>query len=413
MEGFDKDWTYVDASYRLITYTNLDPGDYVFRVKGSNNDDYWNEAGTSLKIIILPPWYQTTWAYLIYCLFIGSIIYFAWKEKLRRIRVRNEYEMSRFEAQKLHEVDELKSRFFTNISHEFRTPLTLILGPVKQIIGRIKDEKTKNELSLVHKNANKLLVLVNQLLDISKLESGNMKLQTVPQNIVPLVKALSSSFASFAERKKITLKFNSTENEIIVYVDRDKFEKIITNILSNAFKFTPEGGRIEITINKTDNYAIISVSDTGVGIQKEKISKIFDRFYQVDGSHTREQEGTGIGLSLTKELVELHKGKIEVESEAGKGSTFRISLPLGKEHLKPEEISEESLSQTLSKGEGLDSNAKFFKPDYFLDHLSPSGRGWERGRYLFFRFIWCWRNNNLFWRIIFQLFQQNFNSFFK
>ena len=201
MEGFDKDWTYVDASYRLITYTNLDPGDYVFRVKGSNNDGLWNEAGTSLKIIILPPWYQTMWAYLIYCLFIGSIIYFAWKEKLRRIRVRNEFEMSRFEAQKLHEVDELKSRFFTNISHEFRTPLTLILGPVKQIIERIKDEKTKNELSLVHKNANKLLVLVNQLLDISKLESGNMKLQTVPQNIVPLVKALTSSFASFARKK--------------------------------------------------------------------------------------------------------------------------------------------------------------------------------------------------------------------
>ena len=121
-------------------------------------------------------------------------------------------------------------------------------------------------------------------------------------------------------------------------LDRDKFEKIITNILSNAFKFTPEGGRIEITINRADNYITVSVSDTGIGIQKEKMSKIFDRFYQVDGSHTREQEGTGIGLSLTKELIELHKGKIEVESEAGKGSTFRISLPLGKEHLKPEEI---------------------------------------------------------------------------
>ena len=338
MEGFDNDWTFVDASYRLITYTNLDPGEYIFRVKGSNNDGLWNEAVTSLKIIILPPWYQTTWAYLIYFLFIGSIIYFGWKEKLRRIRVRNEFEMSKFEAQKLHEVDEIKSRFFTNISHEFRTPLTLILGPVKQIIGRIKDDKTKNDLSLVHKNANKLLELVNQLLDISKLESGNMKLQTVPQNIVPLVKALTSSFASFAERKQITLKFNSTENEIIVCVDRDKFEKIITNILSNAFKFTPEGGRIEITINREDNYLIVSVSDTGIGIPKEKMSKIFDRFYQVDGSYTREQEGTGIGLSLTKELVELHKGKIDVESEAGKGSTFRISLPLGKDHLKPEEI---------------------------------------------------------------------------
>ncbi|HSD63009.1 MAG TPA: ATP-binding protein, partial [Ignavibacteriaceae bacterium] len=340
MEGFDKDWNYTDAIRNLATYTNLDPGEYTFRVKGSNNDGVWNEKGASIKIIILPPWWRTNIAYIIYFLLAGSIIYYTWKAQLRRIRIKNEYEMSKFEAQKLHEVDELKSRFFTNISHEFRTPLTLILGPAKEILESTKDPRTKQNISLIKRNAGRLLGLVNQLLDISKLESGNMRLETIPLNIIPLLKAFVLSFTSYAERKQITLKFNSAENEIIVYVDKDKFQKIITNILSNAFKFTPEEGLIEVNVSRNDKYLDIKVSDTGIGIPKEKMSKIFDRFYQVDGSHTREQEGTGIGLSLTKELVELHKGKIEVESEPGNGSTFIISFLLGKEHLRPKEICE-------------------------------------------------------------------------
>ena len=161
--------------------------------------------------------------------------------QLKRVRVKHEFEMSKFEAQKLHEVDEMKSRFFANISHEFRTPLTLILGPVKQVIERTKETKTKEDLNLVHRNANRLLGLVNQLLDISKIESGNMKLQTAPINIIPYLKGLVLSFTSYAERKRISLNFVSDVNEIIVYIDKDKFEKIINNILSNAFKFTPDG----------------------------------------------------------------------------------------------------------------------------------------------------------------------------
>ena len=215
-----------------------------------------------------------------------------------------------------------------------------------------------------------------------------MKLQTSPLNIIPFLNALLQSFSSYAERKKINLVFNSLEDEIIVYIDKDKIEKIFTNILSNAFKFAPEGGIIEAAVKSnsksspkevayksvssppleeqgvgqsSNNYVCISIRDTGVGIPKEKIGKIFDRFYQVDGSHTREQEGTGIGLSLTKELVELHKGKIEVESEEGKGATFTIRIPLGKEHLKPEEICEQGLSQTLSKGEGFSEEIIFPK----------------------------------------------------
>ena len=386
MERLDKDWVY-SGTRRFASYPNLDPGEYIFRVKGSNNDGIWNEAGTSISIIITPPWWKTKLAYIIYSILIFSIIYFTWKLQVKRIRMSHEYKMTKFEAEKLHEVDELKSRFFANISHEFRTPLTLILGPVKQMIEQSKDEKNRNELRVVHKNANRLLELVNQLLDISKLESGNMKLKTVPQNIVPLLKALVLSFTSFAERKRITLKFNSAQNEIIAYLDKDKIEKIITNVLSNAFKFTQEAGQIAVTVQPTsrikfgtgsrpskggDNthlripssggdlevgykgtdrisFIEISISDTGVGIPKENVSRIFDRFYQVDSSHTREREGTGIGLSLTKELVELHKGTIAVESEEGKGTTFTISIPLGKEHLKPEEICEEAAEKEYEK----------------------------------------------------------------
>jgi signal transduction histidine kinase/DNA-binding response OmpR family regulator len=318
----------------------MPPGNYVFRVKGSNNEGVWNEAGTSISIIIAPPWWKTTWAYILYAAALLSILYLAWKMQVKRIRMAHEYEMSRFEAEKLHEVDEMKSRFFANISHEFRTPLTLILGPAKQIIAETEEGKIREELNVIYRNANKLLGLVNQLLDVSKLESGTMKLRTVPQNIVPLVKALALSFTSYAERKRITLTFNSTEDEIRAYIDKDKIEKIITNILSNAFKFTPEGGRIDVAVTREKDLVNVSISDTGTGIPAQKLPKIFDRFYQVDGSHTKEQEGTGIGLSLTKELVELHKGTIEVESTEGKGTTFTIRIPLGREHLKPEEVCE-------------------------------------------------------------------------
>jgi signal transduction histidine kinase/ligand-binding sensor domain-containing protein/DNA-binding response OmpR family regulator len=362
LENFDNDW--VDAgSQRNATYTNLDPGEYIFRVTASNKDGVWNTKSASVAIIITPPWWKTTTAYLLYLSTIIGIIYLTWKVQLKRIRIKNAYEMSRFEADKMHEIDEIKSRFFTNISHEFRTPLTLILGPVKQIAGKIKDEKIKEELNVIHRNARKLLTLVNQLLDISKIESGNMKLLTTPQNIIPLLKALFQSFCSHAERKKITLKFNSDEEEIIAYIDREKTENIITNILSNAFKFTPEGGRIELAVTskladikagakegtyKTPAFVEISISDTGIGIPKEKIVNIFDRFFQVDGSHKREQEGTGIGLALTKELVELHKGTIKVESIEGKGTAFTIRIPLGRDHLKQDEIIDQVIKEEVT-----------------------------------------------------------------
>lgn len=349
LEGFDKSWIYPVDTRRSVTYTNLDPGEYIFRVKGSNNDGIWNEAGTSIKIIILPPWWKTWWAYIFYFLLILSTIYFAWKMQLKRIRVRQAFEMSRFEAHKLHEIDEIKNSFFANISHEFRTPLTLILGPAKQLLEGSKDEKTKSAVDLIHRSAKKLNRLVDELLDISKIESGEMKLKACSENLVSLVRDITLPFSPLADRKKINFRLNCEENEIIAYVDKNKFEKILNNVLSNAFKFTPEGGTVEVNIKPSSfpplvkgelkgDFVVISIRDTGIGIPHDQLDKIFNRFYQVDGSHTRDQEGTGIGLSLTKELIELHKGKIEVESEESKGSVFRLIFPLGKNHLRPDEI---------------------------------------------------------------------------
>jgi signal transduction histidine kinase/ligand-binding sensor domain-containing protein/DNA-binding NarL/FixJ family response regulator len=379
MEGIDKNWIHAGTS-RNVTYSNLDPGEYIFRVKGSNNDGVWNEQGTALRIIILPPWWKTKWAYFIYFALIACIVYLTWRLQLKRIRTQHAFEMSRFETQKLHEIDKIKSRFFTNISHEFRTPLTLILGPAKRILERANDSEAKSDADLIHRSAKKLNRLVDELLDISKIEAGEMKLKACPMNLVEAVREITLSFYSLAERKKITFNVTSDVDNIIAYIDKDKFEKILSNILSNAFKFTPEGGTVYVTIRPTprpshgrDNtplkvpsyggdlgvglknqFAEIIIRDTGIGIPQNEKDKIFDRFYQVDGTHTRDHEGTGIGLSLTKELVELHKGKIEVESEEGKGSTFRVFFPLGKSHLKKEEICEDVKCKMKDKDEDKD-----------------------------------------------------------
>jgi signal transduction histidine kinase/ligand-binding sensor domain-containing protein/DNA-binding response OmpR family regulator len=344
LENYNENW--IDAgNNREATYTNLDPGEYTFRVKAANRDGIWNEEGASLKIIILPPWWATTWAYIIYGLIILSIIYFTWKLQLKRIRMKHDYEMSKFEAEKMHEVDEMKSRFFTNISHEFRTPLTLIFGPAKDISEKTKEQDTKKGIGIIKRNASRLYGLVNQLLDLSRLESGKMKFEANEQNIIPLLKGIFLSFTSFAERKKITLKFNTIEEKLNAYIDIDKVEKVINNLLSNAFKFTPEGGRIDFTVEKLLNDVEIRITDNGIGIPKERIDKIFDRFYQGDSSHTRQGEGTGIGLALTKELVELHKGKIKVESKEGEGTSVIVQIPLGKDHLKSEEIVEKEFKE--------------------------------------------------------------------
>ncbi len=361
MEGVNPEWVYCGNEHSA-SFTNLNPGKYTFRVKGSNNDLVWNEMGTSIKIIITPPWWQTAWAYAIYLLLFSAAVVTTWKLQIRRIRIRNELKMKRFETEKLQEIDQLKSRFFANISHEFRTPLTLILGPISRMLTKTRNKAEQYDLQLVIRNARRLQRLINQLLDLSRLEMGRMSLQAQETDLITFLNRIVQSFESQARLKNIRLSFSNSSNSIIAFIDSEKMENIFYNLLSNAFKFTPQGGRIAVMVQNppvsslmhtcpagaarreggikggSGDYIQISVSDTGRGIPADKLDHIFNRFYQVDSSHTREQEGSGIGLALTRELVELHYGKIEVSSTPGKGTAFTIFIPTGKDHLKPEEI---------------------------------------------------------------------------
>ncbi len=385
MEGIDPDWVYTDASRRFASYTQLDPGEYIFRVKGSNNDGLWNEEGRSIKIIITPPWWRTDIAYLIYAILIMGMVFGVWRFQTNRLKMQQQLEMEHFEAEKLREVDHLKSRFFANISHEFRTPLTLIKGPVKQILTREFKGNLDEQCRMILRYSDRLLNLINQILDLSKLESGRMKLQVNQTDLIQNLKGIVQSFVSLAERKNITFKFETLKESLLGYVDRDKLEKIITNLLSNAFKFTPEGGEVTINLSlrggsrseamettkqspsfegdeiatsadwrtRNEGQIEISISNTGPGIASDQLERIFDRFYQADTTYKKDGEGTGIGLALTKELVQACHGEIQVESEPDKTTTFTVLLPIGKEHLTPEEIVEGQDS-----GEGIMDKGK-------------------------------------------------------
>ena len=353
MEGIDQDWIYTDAGQRIANYTDIKPGEYIFKVKGSNNDDIWNEQAATISITILPPWYRTNLAYITY-IFIGLVsLVLAWRFQVNRLKMKHLIQMDHFKLEKLQEVDQAKSRFFANISHEFRTPLTLIEGPIKQMISGEFQGNFKEACNLVLKNTRRLLNLINQLLDLSKLEAKRLKLQAARQNVIPLLNGLVQSFESLARQREIEFIFNKPEQDIELYIDTEKFEKIINNLLSNAFKFTPEGGRIIVDcglmiddlhppispLTKGGLRGVqISVSNTGTMLTPEQIEHIFDRFYQADESSLGHIEGTGIGLALVKELVELHHGQITVQSDEASGTTFIVKLPMGKEHLNADEI---------------------------------------------------------------------------
>jgi signal transduction histidine kinase/AraC-like DNA-binding protein len=342
LEGLDKDWIYT-GNNGTASYTGIMPGNYIFRVKASNNDGIWNMKGTSIKITIKPPFWKTIPAYITYFMaFISMVLYFR-HQFLARQKSKMQNELERIKAEKNHEINQIKLQFFTNVSHEFRTPLTLILGPLEKLIA----EKPKNEggnklllYELMQRNAQRLLRLVNQLMDFRKLEAGELGLKASCKDIIAFIANVANSFKFQAENRNITFTINSEVDEKQVWFDPDKLEKIISNLLSNAFKFTHEEGKIEIN-TRLDKDIIISISDSGIGIHKENLQSIFKRFYQVPKMQTSEKVGTGIGLALTKELVELHKGIISVDSEVGKGTCFTIRIPTGLKSVEQE--------QTISK----------------------------------------------------------------
>jgi len=381
LEGYNNNWIQIGTK-RDVTFTNLSPGEYTLFVKGSNSDDIWNEQATSIRLQILPPWWQTWWAFLIYGFSILLGLFLIRRYELARIKLRNQLKIEKVETSSLRKLDKIKTRFFTNISHEFRTPLTLILGQIESVQSTNLEIKIKEKLHVAHKNAQRILKLINQLLDLSKIDAGEFELKTEPYNIISFLKNIFFSFESLAEKKNIELKLKCSTDIICVDMEAEKMEKVFSNIVSNAFKFTNSGGKIVIKISTNKNipeeYSNISspnnveicVKDTGVGIPEIRLPFIFDRFYQVDSSQTRNYSGTGIGLAIAKELVELHKGKISVESKEGKGSKFIVTLPISKKQEKAVtptnqilldetfELSKEIVEENISIDKNLDIENK-------------------------------------------------------
>lgn len=329
LEGFNHEWLKTDGQQRMATYTNLDPGDYTFKVKASNNDGVWTEQPLELHIRVLPPFWRTPFAFVLYILAILAALWLARRLILERERLRSRIEQERQEAQRMHELDSLKIRFFTNISHEFRTPLSLIITPLEKIIKKDPDSGLHQQLQMVQRNARRLLNLVNQLLDFRKMEVQEIKLYPVQGDLVPFVKDLTASFSDLSEKKQIHLDFHSNVSTLSMLYDPDKIEKIIFNLLSNAFKFTPEQGNISVDLQlQSQKQVAIMVKDTGIGIPSEQQDRIFERFFQHDVPGSLVNQGSGIGLSITHEFVKLHGGSISVDSAPGMGSCFTVLLPV-------------------------------------------------------------------------------------
>ncbi len=351
LEGFDKNW----STWSKVTkkeYTNLSADNYTFLVS-SRNAIGLISSDAKFSFEVLSPWYRTWWANLLGFIIILYLIYSLVKFRVRILEKRNiilertvsertaqisdQKLMLEEQAKKLMELDKIKSNFFANISHEFRTPLTLIKGHVESILDNITDDSIKKKLDIVHSYSNRLHKLINQILDLSKLESGKLELEPSYTDIVALVKNRSASFESLAQQKGIDLKTINKIDAQILFIDKEKIEEALDNLISNAFKFTLPGGMITVTIDKIfyekKHQILITVEDTGIGIPEEKLAKIFNRFFQADDSSTKQYEGTGLGLTIVKEFIELHSGKIRVESKENVGSKFIITIPFSEEKI--------------------------------------------------------------------------------
>ena len=362
LEGLEEDWNFVGNS-RSATYTNLSPGNYIFKIKAANNDGLWSNEVKTLSLTILAPWWKTKLAFILYLLTI--ILFSTWLYRLLRARIR-EKRLVEFERSKRIQEEELnnkKIQFFTNISHEFRTPLTLILNPLKDIMSNVslplpKDVQEKH--TIIYKNAARLKRLIDELMDFRKLQLNKYSLKVSRIDINSFIKEITDHFKEEALLKNIALLIEREEAPLYLWSDTGMLEKVIFNILSNAFKVTPENGAITISVfqthqdfcfplveNKTLPCLEISIEDTGSGINQEEVKKIFDRFYQIKNMNSQYYGGTGIGLEVVRNFVELLKGEIIIESEEAVGTKFRILLPLGNQHFKEDELLNNPASETI------------------------------------------------------------------
>ena len=358
--GVDNDWV-ESGTRRSATYLHLPSGKYIFKVQGSNSQGIWSDKIAELQITVLPPWWRSWWAYGCYALLIGLGIRAYLKFTVNRAKLKSQLNFEQLEAKRIKELDTVKTQLYTNITHEFRTPLTVILGMAQQVKSN-PPLHLQNGMDMIIRNGESLLNLVNEMLDLSKLETGKMMLQPVNGDVINFLRYIVESFHSLAESQKKQLHFLTEMDALYMEYDPEKLRQIISNLLSNALKFTPERGNIYISITEQTLPAqtgkaslVIKVKDTGIGIPESQLQHIFERFYQLDNSHTRKTEGTGIGLALTKELVKLMAGEITVKSPptgAGKGSEFTVVLPLKKiqssEENMPAAVKPVKLEQDIS-----------------------------------------------------------------
>ncbi len=410
LEGFNTDWFYTYGNERKVTYTNLNPGHYIFKVKVLDRDGSWSPV-RSLQINIEPPFWRTPVAYFIYLLVAAGLLLLARRITLERIRMRFEVQQQRREAERAHALEQLKTKFFTNVSHEFRTPLSLIIAPLDKIIKHTTDEEQVKQLNLVQRNAKRLLNLVNQLLDFRKMEVQEVRLHPAIGDIVRFCKDTSASFTDIAEKKKISFSFSTNIDSLDIYFDKDKIEKILFNLLSNAFKYTHDNGTVSIHLNyqppadnEADGTLAIEVKDTGIGIPASQHERIFERFFQTEVPESMVNQGTGIGLAITKEFVKLHQGIITVKSEPDKGTCFTVVFPARKVYELPNRVvstplsaeSEEPLvSEDVKKGDKRktilivedNEELRFYlkdnlKSDYHIEEATNGKEGWEKTKLL-------------------------------
>ena len=339
--GLDNDWVY-SKNQATATYTNLPPATYTFVVNASNTSGVWSPYTRKTRLIIEPPLWQTWWAYVGYVvLLLGAIALYV-RTRINRIRLRSRMELREQESMQLKNLDAVKSRFFANITHEFRTPLTLILGPLEQLLKEVSHPQQHNRLALVYSNANRLLRLINELLDLAKLEAGSLTITPTPSDLADFVERTTRVFDEEAQRKRVRLAVHSQLVNPYYWFDGDKVEKILNNLLANAFRFTGEDGSITVSVlavaqpegelaasagNTFGDRVRLIVTDTGAGIDEAKLPHIFNRFYQADATTDRSVSGSGIGLALVKELVEMMHGSVTVKSRPGLGTTFMVELP--------------------------------------------------------------------------------------
>lgn len=377
LEGYDKEWYYL-TDKRTVSYSNLPQGTYHFLVKAANSDGKWNTTPTMLEIIVLPVWYKTWWAVILFlATFIGFITFvfrFFWMRKSMEAKL----EIERRDKEHQEEINQMKMRFFINISHELRTPLTLILAPLQEIINKISDRWTRNQLEYIQRNANRLLHLVNQLMDYRRAELGVFELQVKKGNAHQLIQDNFLFYDKLARHKKITYTLQSELEDKEELFDPNYLELIVNNLLSNAFKYTESGQSITVTLKEENNWLLLQVSDTGIGIPINKQGKIFERFYQIESEHV----GSGIGLSLVQRLVELHHGRIELDSEEGKGSTFSVYIPQDINTYKPSELASEDNKSEEKQVYSTNSKDMYFIDTERVENEAIESRDKKRGTIL-------------------------------